>query len=53
MKIYIKWCNLTFAQREQVKDLYKDEIKDNGFVTNQYSYRVNPTNGLIVFNKDY
>ncbi|HZI25656.1 MAG TPA: hypothetical protein VFD46_11285 [Chryseolinea sp.] len=49
----VKWSGLTTAQRKQVSHFYETEIKTKQITVNQLSYRVNPTNGNVIFFKDF
>lgn len=53
MKLYIKFSSLTKAQKDQVKSFYADELKEKKIVINQLSYLINPTNGNVIFRKDF
>ena len=49
----LKWSKLNMIQRGQILTQYKEELKQKQVfqhTLNGYTYRVNPTNGRVIFN---
>lgn len=56
MKLYIKWSDLTNAQRQQVESFFSEKMKEEEgkkIVLNQGTYLINQTNGNFVPQKDF
>ena len=45
MRLFIKWSNLTNAQKEQVKAFFQEAIEKREIVLQNNSYRINSRTG--------
>lgn len=57
MKLYLKFSKLNGVQRKQIKDVYDKKRRDYPGELfsnpNSLSYFVNPTNGNVIFQKEF